>query len=173
MKVNLKRFQNLIRSPSGGLLFGLTSVVLLMVVIFAAVTLFLTGVGTDKAAVATKAHTLKVSSTASSNHAKAKSSPQVKEKKAKVNAEAVQTTSQSQVQNNVAPPQPCPNQPESSQPQYSQPAPVPEQNSNDQAQALREAELQQEAENQKEAERLKAEYEAEGDTVNFIYQNVN
>ncbi|MCL2113247.1 MAG: hypothetical protein FWH31_04780 [Streptococcaceae bacterium] len=167
MKINLKQFQNLIRSPSGSVLFVLSSVVLFSVVALATISVFLSGFGADQSAVATQNETLKVSAPSASSHSKTERSSQVKENKASPNEKAVQTTSQSQEK--VEPPQSC-TQTEKIPPQYSQAPTMTEQALNDQAQALREAQLKQEAENQKEAERLRAEYEAKGYTVNFIYQ---
>ncbi|AYG02048.1 hypothetical protein [Lactococcus allomyrinae] len=170
MKLNVKQFQNLIRSPSGSVLFVLSSVVLFSVVVLAMISVFLSGFGADHSAVATKNETLKVSTPSASSHSKTEGSSQVKENKASTNEKAVQTTSQSQIQEKVEPPQSCTTQTEKSIPQYSQAPAVSEQDLNHQAQALREAQLKQEAENQREAERLRAEYESKGYTVNFIYQ---
>lgn len=171
MKINLKKFQNLIRSPSGGALFALTSVILLSVVVLATISVFLSGIGGDKSAVSTKNKTLKVSSTISSSSAKVQSSSQQPKADEQTIEKAVQTTSQNQ--ETVVPSQPCPNQVQIPQSQESQVSTVNGQDLNNQSQALREAQLKQEAENQQEAERLKTEYESAGYSVNIIEQNSN
>lgn len=168
MKINLKKFQNLIRSPSGGALFALTSIILLSVVVLATISVFLSGIGGDKSAVSTKNKTLKVSSTKSSSSTKIQSSSQSPKTDEQMSEEVVQTTSQSQEA--VVPSQSSPNQAQITQTPESEGATVNEQDLSTQSQALREAQLEQEAENQREAERLQAEYEANGYQVNIIVQ---
>lgn len=170
MKYNLKKLQKLIRSPSGNLLFALSSLIFVSVLFLAIVTVFCSGIGRDKTAQLPSKPVIIHQSTGLSSSSKVEAASSTPSAQSRESQETKATTSQQVASKVEAPPTP---QSTVSTPVQTVPSPssstCPPAQSNE-SQALREAQLKQEAENQKEVERLKAEYEAKGYQVNIIVQ---
>lgn len=170
MKYNLKKLQKLIRSPSGNLLFALSSLIFVSVILIAIVTVCMSGTKIEKTVQSSSKTVVNRKSTGITNSstiepASSNPSSQPRESQETKATKSLQATSKSE-----APPTPQSQVPTTVQSIPSQSSSTCSQAQENQAQALREAQLKQEAENQKETERLKAEYEAKGYHVNIIVQ---
>lgn len=170
MKYNLKKLQKLIRSPSGNLLFALSSLIFVSVILIAIVTVCMSGTKIEKTVQSSSKTVVIRKSTGITNSSKIEPASSNPSAQPRESSETTETTSQQATSKSEAPPTP-----QSTVPTTVQSVPTPSSSTcppaqSNEAQALREAQLKQEAENQKEAERLKAEYEEKGYQVNIIVQ---
>ncbi|WKB49873.1 hypothetical protein QYH60_13425 (plasmid) [Lactococcus lactis subsp. lactis] len=170
MKYNLEKLQKLIRSPSGNLLFALSSLIFVSVILIAIVTVLLSGTKAEKTAQPPSKTVVIRKSTGIINSSKSEPASSNPSSQPRENQETKATKSLQATSKSEAPPTP-----QSTVPTTVQSVPTPSSSTcppaqSNEAQALREAQLKQEAENKKEAERLKAEYEGKGYQVNIIVQ---
>lgn len=160
----------MIRSPSGNLLFALSSLIFVSVILIAIVTVCMSGTKIEKTVQSSSKTVVIRKSTGITNTstiepALSNPSSQPRESQETKATKSLQATSKSE----------APTTPQSTVSTPVQTVPSPSSSTcppaqDNQEQALREAQLKQEAENQKEAERLKSEYETKGYQVNIIVQ---
>ncbi|MDG4969799.1 hypothetical protein [Lactococcus lactis] len=170
MKYNLKKLQKLIRSPSGNLLFALSSLIFVSVILIAIVTVFMSGTKAEKTAQPPSKTVVIRKSTGITNSSTNEPASSNLSAQPRESSETTETTPQQVASKVEVPPTPQSQVPTTVQSIPSQSSSTCSQAQGNQAQALKEAQLKQEAENQKEAERLKAEYETKGYQVNIIVQ---
>lgn len=178
MRIDLKQMRGFIKTRSGNLLFVLSSIIFASTICLAFLSVFLSGMGTDKQVVAEKGHELVVKDKPKTSQSEAYTSSQKEVKVSKLPKQVEQSTtpsaqdpaSSSESTRNILPATPPASTMQNTSTVQSSEVPSTTVKVNQEEGNQVKGQLNQEEENQKEAERLKAEYEAKGYQVNIIYQ---